>query len=279
MDYKTWLEFFNTVSPILSGAARGSAEGLVNEANLIGQQNQGATSRYQAMVNAGRLQNIEQPQANMDQATRGTMLSTWKPVSVGSSSVPYGQNTSGPVRPTITGGPSMTPELQQFGGQVAKDAMARQLGGNVNSSTFPSDSQLGMTPMPEASRLDKILGYAATGSSILGAAGKAGLFGGGTAAPAGAAGAGAIPATMGTSTIPGAATIATPAVATTATNPTMSTAMNAPWWKKALSLFGSQQGYGTPTNTLTLQQIEFIKRMQEQQNEYEGHTHDEYGGG
>jgi hypothetical protein len=179
---------------------------LLNESSLTALQNSGATSRYQAMVNAGRLQNIEQPQANLDQATQGTMLSTWKPYSVTPASVPYGQNTNGAVKPTVTGGPSMTPELQQMGGQVAKDAMARQLGGNVNTSTFPSDAQLGMTPMPEASMLDKILGYAATGTSLLGAAGKMGMLGGGAAAPAGAAGSTAVPATMGTSTIPGAAT-------------------------------------------------------------------------
>lgn len=225
MDYKTWLEFFNTVSPILSGAAGRSAEGLIHEANLIGQQNQGATSRYQAMVNAGRLQNIEQPEANMDQATRGTMLSTWKPVSVGSSSVPYGQNTSGPVRPTISGGPSMTPELQQFGGQVAKDAMARQLGGNVNTSTFPSDAQLGMTPMPEASWLDRIMGYASTGSSILGAAGKAGMFGGKVAPAAGPASYGTPGMGTGTQVAPGAAT------------------QNVPWWEK-IAFGGGGPGVG-----------------------------------
>ena len=191
MDYKSWLDFFSNISPVLSGAAQGSANGLISEANLTNQQNQGATSRYQALVNANRLQNIEQPQANLNQATQGTMLSTWKPVSVGATSVPYGQNTNGPVKPTITGGPSMTPQLQGLGAQVSKDAMSRQLAGNpVNTSTFPSDSQLGMTPMPEASWVDKLLGYGSTATSILGALGKSGLIGGGAAAPAGGAGAG-----------------------------------------------------------------------------------------
>lgn len=217
MTEQEFYEFMKMISPILSGAASGSAQGLVNEANLTNQQNQGATSRYQAMVNAGRLQNIEQPTANLNQATQGTMLSTWKPYSVTPASVPYGQNTNGAVKPTITGGPSMTPELQQMGGQVAKDAMARQLGGNVNTSTFPSDAQLGMTPMPEASWLDKILGYAATGTSLLGAAGKAGLLGGGSAAPAGGAGVAgagtAINAGAGATPMLGPGGVATPTVA------------------------------------------------------------------
>lgn len=183
MDYKSWLDLFKNLSPILSGYSAGAANGLVNEANLTAQQNQGATSRYQALVNAGRLQNIEQPSANLDQGTRGSVLSSWQPVKVGSTSVPYGSNTNGPVRPSITGGPSVTPELRQLGSQVTSDALARQKAGNpASTDAFPSDEDLGMTAMPKASLLDKIIGYAGTGAGILGA-----IPGIGGAAKAGAA--------------------------------------------------------------------------------------------
>jgi hypothetical protein len=49
---------------------------------------------------------------------------------------------------------------------------------------FPSDSELGLNPMPQESTLDKVLKWGSLGTSLLGAAGKAGLVGGGPTAAA-----------------------------------------------------------------------------------------------
>lgn len=199
------LNILQALGPILSNMAAQRAAGKATEAGLTQQQNQGATSRYQALVNAGRLQNIEQPAANLQQATRGSVLSSWKPVSVGATSVPYGQNVSGPIKPTITGGPSMTPELQQLGSQVTRDALSRQLGGNkLDTGTFPSDADLGLGALPESGVLDKILGVGSTAASLLGALAKpaAGAIPGGTAAGA----AGAATAPLASTPISGVAT-------------------------------------------------------------------------
>jgi len=196
MTNAEFFQMMQDLSQVLGGSAAGRANGLVNEANLTNQQNQGATSRYQALVNSNRLQNIEMPNSNLDQGTRGSVLSTWQPVSVGQTSVPYGSHTNGPVRPTITGGPSITPELRQLGGQVTKDALSRQMAGNpINTSTFPSDDALGMNAMPKSGVMDKLLGYGGMATSILGTLGKTGLLGGGGATSA-------IPASFGTATPP-----------------------------------------------------------------------------
>ena len=201
MDLASFLSLLKTLGPILGLASAGRAAGKTTEANLAQGQNQDATSRYQALVNAGRLQNIEQPSANMDQATRGSVLSTWKPYTYTSGSVPYGSKTSGPIRGSSAGGPTMTPELQQLGAQVTRDALARQLAGNtLDTSTFPSDSELGLNALPTSSWLDKLLGGASAGASIAGAfakptagavagAGGPGITAGSTTFTPGAAGA------------------------------------------------------------------------------------------
>jgi len=179
-----WADVLTKAGILLGNAAGQRATGLGIEGNLQNAQNNSATSRYQALVNASRLKNVEQPNANMSQAGAGSLMSTWQPVSVGSTSVPYGTNTNGPVRNTISGGPSITPEMRGVGDSVAKSALSRQLGGNtMDTSLFPSDSALGLGEMPESSWLDKILGYgslAASGASLI-----PGL-GGAPAAPAAA---------------------------------------------------------------------------------------------
>ena len=152
-----WTDIFKimqAISPVLSNAAGGAATGKIAEANAAAQQNAGATSRYQALVNANRLQNVEQPAANLSQAGRGSLMSTWQPMNITPASVPYGSQTNGAVMPTNSGGPSITPEMRQTGDSVAKAAMARQLGGNkLDTSTFPSDEALGMNAMPTSSVL------------------------------------------------------------------------------------------------------------------------------
>ena len=177
----------NLLAQIGSSAAAGRAQGKETEANLAQNQNNNATSRYQAIVNANRLQNIDQPSANMSQAGQGALMSTWKPMSVTPASVPYGSNTNGAVKPTITGGPSITPEMRQTGEAAMKAALQRQLAGNPISSTFPSDESLGLNALPKQSLLDSILGYGSMGAGLLAEAGKAGAFGGSTASTATAA--------------------------------------------------------------------------------------------
>jgi len=196
-----FLNTIGSIGQILAQMAAARAEGKTTEATLAAQQNQGATSRYQALVNAGRLQNIEQPAANLSQAKEGSRVSTWQPVKVTSGSVPYGTNTNGPVRGSIAGGSTMTPELRQLGAQVTRDALARQMGGNaLDTSTFPSDSELGLNALPTSSWLDKLLGGASAGASIAGAfakptagavagAGGPGITAGSTTFTPGAAGA------------------------------------------------------------------------------------------
>jgi hypothetical protein len=180
-------ELAQMLAPIFSNAAGGAAQGKVAEQNAAATQNQNATSRYQALVNASRLQNIEQPSANMSQAGRGALMSTWKPMTVTPASVPYGSQTNGAVKPTIGGGPTITPEMRDTGDQVMRSALQRQISGNpVDASSFPSDSALGLNPLPTESATDKILKYGSMATSLLGAAGKTGLLGGkaaGAAAP------------------------------------------------------------------------------------------------
>lgn len=174
-----WLGLFSALAPILSNASQNRAAGKIDEATLAQQQNQAATSRYQAMVNAGRLKDIEQPAANLSQVGKGSLMSTWKPMSITPASVPYGSNTNGAVMPTITGGPSITPEMRTTGASVARTAMARQLGGNkLDTTLFPSDSDLGLNALPKTSWLDSLLGGASTATSILGGLKQAGLLGG-----------------------------------------------------------------------------------------------------
>jgi hypothetical protein len=235
----SWSDMFNllqNISPVVSGAADQRAQGKALEANLAQQQNNNATSRYQAMVNANRLQNIEQPSANMSQAGKGALMSTWQPMSITPASVPYGQNTNGALLPKITGGPSMTPEMRQTGDSAMKAALQRQLAGNpINTSMFPSDSELGLNGLPKESTLDKILGYGSTATSILGLLGKAGVFGG-TGAGAGTGitvggGAGGTP-------MLGPGGVATPTVSAT----------DVPWWQK-IPLGGGGPGGGTSERT------------------------------
>lgn len=175
-----WLKMFEALAPILSQSAQNRAEGKILEGNLAQNQNQNATSRYQALVNASRLQNIEQPAANMSQAGRGALMSTWQPMSITPGSVPAGSRTSGAVMPSISGGPSITPEMRQTGDSVMKQALQRQLGGNqINTSLFPSDEQLGLNALPKQGVLDSILQYGSMGTSILGGLSKLGLLGSG----------------------------------------------------------------------------------------------------
>ena len=166
-----WADLLTKAGIVLGNAAGQRATGLGLEGQLQNAQNNSATSRYQALVNASRLKNVEQPSANLSQAGQGSLMSTWQPVSVGSTPVPYGTNTNGPVRNTISGGPSITPEMRGTGDSVAKAAMARQLAGNtMDTSLFPSDSALGLGEMPQSSWLDKLLGYgslATTGASLI----------------------------------------------------------------------------------------------------------------
>lgn len=185
----SWADMFKLMeafSPVLSNAAGGAASGKIAEQNAAALQNQNATSRYQAMVNANRLQNIEQPSANMNQASRGALMSTWQPMSITPASVPYGSQTNGAVMPKITGGPTITPEMRQTGEAAMKAALARLLAGNpINTSMFPSDSELGLNPLPQESTLDKILKWSSTGSSLLGALGKGSTASGGGASAIG----------------------------------------------------------------------------------------------
>lgn len=284
------LNILQALGPILSNMAAQRAAGKATEAGLTQQQNQGATSRYQALVNAGRLQNIEQPAANLQQATRGSALSSWKPVSVGATSVPYGQNVSGPIKPTITGGPSMTPELQQLGSQVTRDALSRQLGGNkLDTGTFPSDADLGLGALPESGVLDKILGVGSTAASLLGALAKpaAGAIPGGTAA--GAVGSATAPLAStpisGYAALPGAAGAVPSVIAPLVSSPISGVASmpaanpgNMTFLQKLTSIFGGS-GTGSPRATgLSQQEIDLIKQFQKNELEKETNPNIPYGG-
>lgn len=195
-DY-SWL---NALATLLGKTAESRAQGQATQAGIDAQNNQGATSRYQALVNANRLQGIEQPQANTNQAIQGTKLSTWQPVSVTHPRANI---------PTITGGPQMTDELRQYGSDLTKSAILRQMGGNkIDTSTFPSDEELGMKSTKSNGTLDSILGYGSTAAGILGTILP--KLTGGAAAGAGAAGtSGVLPSTAisapGYSTLPGGA--------------------------------------------------------------------------
>jgi hypothetical protein len=126
------------------------------------------------LVNANRLQNVEMPQANTDQAIQGTKLSTWQPVSVSHPRATISH---------IQGGPQMTDELRGYGSDLTKSAILRQMGGNeLDTSTFPTDESLGLKSTKSNGTLDALLGYGSTAAGLLSALG----IGGGTGAGAGA---------------------------------------------------------------------------------------------
>jgi hypothetical protein len=159
--------FLEALGQLFGNSAQMRAQGLATEAQLQNQQTNAGTSRYQALVNANRLQNVEQPSANLKQAGQGSLMSTWQPVNTTPANVPYGSQTNGAVKPTISGGPSITPEMRATGASVASGAMNRQAAGNpLNTSLFPSDAEMGMSSLPQSSALDKILSYAGLGTSI-----------------------------------------------------------------------------------------------------------------
>jgi hypothetical protein len=171
---------WTALATLLSKIAESRAAGQVQQGNLDAQNNQTATSRYQALVNAGRLSGIEQPAANARQTQIGSLMSSFQPVSVTHPRATI---------PTITGGPQMTPEMRQMGSELTRSALLRQMGGNqLNTGTFPSDSDLGMTGTKPNGTLDTLIGGAPTVASILslllgkkpaaGAAGAGGLVSG-----------------------------------------------------------------------------------------------------
>jgi hypothetical protein len=171
---------WTALAQLFTGLANGRMNGKILESNAASQQNSDATSRYQALVNANRLQNVEMPDANASQVQRGTLMSTWKPMSI---TAPAGVNI-----PTISGGPSMTPEFQQMGSELVNSALKRQLGGNkLDMTTFPSNESLGLDGGSEGSNwLDKLISGGGTAASLIAAlrGGASSLGGGATAATA-----------------------------------------------------------------------------------------------
>ncbi len=150
---------WTALATLLSNMASSRAQGQVQQSQLDAQNNAGATSRYQAMVNANRLQNIEQPMANANQARLGNLLSSFQPVSVSHPRANI---------PTVSGGPQMTPELRQMGTALANSALQRQMSGNpIDTSTFPSDEELGLTNNTKGGGfLDTLLGVGSTAAGI-----------------------------------------------------------------------------------------------------------------
>jgi hypothetical protein len=196
------------LAQLLSGLSKSNAEAEKLQAEIDAQNNAGATSRYQALVNANRLAGIEQPAANLAQATRGSMLSTFQPVSVSHPRANI---------PTITGGATITPELRQLASQVTKDALQRQMSGNpIDTSSFPTDAELGLTDNTKGGGwLGKLLGIATPAVGIMSIL-KPGTAAASAAAGATGAGSSLLPSTPisapGYGTLPGTTTPTSPGV-------------------------------------------------------------------
>ena len=168
----------SSLSTVMGGAAGSRAQGQTTEANLGVQQDQSATNRYQALVDAAmrrsQMQNVTQPDANMSQARAANNILTSTPVQISRPSLPYGTNTSGPIIPTITGGTSIGSNYRDTAQSVSDAALARQTGGNqipgfpmgTGGSAMPSYDSMGITPLPKESALDKILGYGSLAGGI-----------------------------------------------------------------------------------------------------------------
>lgn len=165
-----WLiPVLTALASTLGGAAAGRAGGRVAEASAQNAQDQAANSRYNTMLNAYQMQNQTQPMSNLQQAGAGSLMSTWKPMQIQSGSIPAGGTTTGPVRSTITGGPSITDAMRATGASVAGNAMQRQLGGNQITNALPGQSSLGLTQLPKSGILDSLLQYGGLSSSLLAA--------------------------------------------------------------------------------------------------------------
>ena len=166
MDPLTMMAVASALSSVIGQASKSRAEGRVAEANAQNAQDQAANSRYNTMLNAYQMQNQTQPMSNLDQVRAGSRMATWQPVKVTSPSIPYGTKVSGPIRPTITGGGSVTDAMRATGASVAGNAMQRQLGGNQITNPLPAQSSLGLTQLPKSNLLDTLLQYGGLGSSM-----------------------------------------------------------------------------------------------------------------
>ena len=165
-----WLiPVLTALASTLGSAAKGRADGKALESQATTSQDQAANSRYNTMLNAYQMQNQSQPMSNLQQAGAGSLMSTWKPMQIQSGSIPSGGTTNGPVRSTITGGPSITDAMRTTGASVAGNAMQRQLGGNQITNPLPGQSSLGLTQLPQSNLLDTLLQYGGLGSSLAGA--------------------------------------------------------------------------------------------------------------
>ncbi len=162
-----WLiPVLTALASTLGGAAAGRASGKAAEAQAQTSQDQAANSRYNTMLNAYQMQNQQQPMSNLQQAGAGSLMSTWQPMSVQAGQVPSRGTVTGPVRSTITGGPSITDAMRTTGASVAGNAMQRQLGGNQITNPLPSQSSLGLTQLPQSNLLDTLLQYGGLGTSL-----------------------------------------------------------------------------------------------------------------
>lgn len=156
------------IASVLGSAAKGRSEGKQAEAQATISRDQAANSRYNTMLNAYQMQNQTQPMSNLRQAGAGSLMSTWQPVKTIAGQVPSRGTVTGPVRSTITGGPSITDAMRATGASVAGNAMQRQLGGNQITNPLPSQSSLGLTRLPQSNLLDTLLQYGGLGGSLLG---------------------------------------------------------------------------------------------------------------
>lgn len=154
------------IASVLGSAAKGRSEGKQAEAQATTSQDQAANSRYNTMLNAYQMQNQTQPMSNLRQAGAGSLMSTWQPVKVTAGQVPSRGTVTGPVRGSITGGPSITDAMRATGASVAGNAMQRQLGGNQITNPLPSQSSLGLTQLPQSNLLDTLLQYGGLGTSL-----------------------------------------------------------------------------------------------------------------
>lgn len=165
-----WLiPVLTALASTLGGAAAGRSSGRAAEAQAQTSQDQAANSRYNTMLNAYQMQNQTQPMSNLDQVRAGSRMATWQPVKVTNPSIPYDTKVSGPIRPSITGGGSVTDAMRATGASVAGNAMQRQLGGNQITNPLPSQSSLGLTQLPQSNLLDTLLQYGGLGTSLAGA--------------------------------------------------------------------------------------------------------------
>jgi hypothetical protein len=174
--------FYLQLAQLLSQMAASRASGQATQASIDAQNNANATSRYQAIVNAARLRNIEQPEANARQMARGSLWSSWQPVTL--------------THPRATlvnvgGGPSVTQGMRDMGQSLMSSSLSRQQGGNpIDTSIFPSDASLGLTGSGSGggSWIDSLLGAGTIGSAAYGLLRNAGIVGGPAAATTGTAG-------------------------------------------------------------------------------------------